>query len=47
MFNKVEGNMISEKEYNDLKADYDKLPTKIKNLHTIYTDWVLVGDDEE
>ena len=39
--------MISEKEYNDLKADYGKLPTKTKDLHTIYTAWVLVGDDEE
>jgi len=39
--------MIIEKEYNDLKADYDKLPTKTKDLHTIYTAWVLVGDDEE
>lgn len=39
--------MITEKEYNDLKADYDKLPTKTKDLHTIYTAWVLVGDDEE
>jgi hypothetical protein len=38
---------ISKQEYNDLKAEYDKLPTKTKDLHTIYTAWVLVGDDEE
>ena len=38
---------ITKKEYNDLKAEYDKLPKKIKDLHCIYTAWVLVGDDEE
>ena len=39
--------MLTEKQYNDLKADYNNLPSETKDLNYIYKAWVLDGDGEE